>query len=158
MHSPTEDRLKEHGYELPAAPASIGSYVPVVKFGHNMIVTSGQLPFQGQTLAFVGKVGGNLSEHDGVNAARIAVLNGLAQIKASLGSLDKVRQIVRVEGYVNSAPGFHNQPFVLNGASNLLAEVYGEHGRHTRIAVGVSELPMDAAVEIVIWAEVRTID
>ena len=85
-------------------------------------------------------------------------MNGLAQIKASLGSLDKVRQIVRVEGYVNSAPGFHNQPFVLNGASNLLAEVYGEHGRHTRIAVGVSELPMDAAVEIVIWAEVRTID
>ena len=157
MHSPTEERLKEHGYELPAAPASIGSYVPVVKFGH-MIVTSGQLPFQGQTLAFIGKVGGNLSEHDGVNAARIAVLNGLAQIKASLGSLDKVRQIVRVEGYVNSAPGFHNQPFVLNGASNLLAEVFGEHGRHTRIAVGVSELPMDAAVEIVIWAEVRSVD
>jgi enamine deaminase RidA (YjgF/YER057c/UK114 family) len=95
-----------------------------------------------------------VTEEDGQNAARICLLNALAQVKALVGSLDHVARIVRLDGFVQSAPGFHNQPLVLNGASNLLLEVFGEAGRHTRTAVGVASLPLDAAVEIALWVEV----
>lgn len=151
MASAIEERLKALGIELPDAPPAVGAYVPVVAFG-NMVVTSGQLPFVGKTLAVTGKVGGSVSVDEGANAARIAAINALAQIKCALGSLDRIKQVVRVEGYVNSAPGFHGHATVMNGASNLIAEVLGDAGRHTRIAVGASELPLDAAVEVVVWA------
>jgi len=120
-----------------------------------MVVTSGQLPMVAGELAFKGKIGADLSAEDGAAAAKTATLNCLAQIKAVVGDLDRVHQVVRVEGFVNSAAGFTAQPAVMNGASNLLSEVFGESGRHTRIAVGTNELPLDAAVEVVIWATIQ---
>lgn len=151
--SAVETRLEELGLTLPDAPAAVGSYVPAVQF-NNMVVTSGQLPMVAGELAFKGKVGADLSAEDAAEAAKVAALNCLAQIKATVGSLDRVLQIVRVEGFVNSADGFTSQPAVMNGASNLLGDIFGEPGRHTRIAVGSNELPLDAAVEVVIWATV----
>ena len=154
MANRIEDRLRELGHELPAAPEAVGFYVPVLRTG-NLVVTSGQLPFVGKEIAFKGKLGAKLHQDDGFNAARLCALNALAQIKACIGDLERVRRIVRVEGYVHSAPGFINQPHVLNGASQLLVELFGDAGRHTRVAVGVAEMPLDAAVQVVVWAEVQ---
>lgn len=151
--SSVEQRLQSLGHTLPAAPAPVASYVPAIRFG-NVVVTSGQLPMVGKELVFKGKLGKQLHEEDGVNAARLCALNALAQIKAVIGDLDHVKQIVRVEGYVQSADDFNKQPAVVNGASDLLVQAFGDKGKHTRIAVGVNELPLDAAVELVIWAEV----
>jgi enamine deaminase RidA (YjgF/YER057c/UK114 family) len=153
MITNAEARLVEMGIEFPEAPAAIGDYIPVVKFG-DMVVTSGQLPMQDGTMTASGKVGQDLSVEEGAAAARVAALNCVAQIRSCVGSLDNVTRIIRVEGFVNSADGFHSQPQVLNGASNLLAEIFGEAGRHTRFAVGVNELPLNAAVEVVVWAQV----
>jgi enamine deaminase RidA (YjgF/YER057c/UK114 family) len=153
MTTSAETRLAEMGIEFPEAPAAIGDYIPVVQFG-DMVVTSGQLPMQDGAMTATGKIGADLTVEEGAAAARVAALNCVAQIRSCVGSLDKVTRIVRVEGFVNSADGFHSQPQVLNGASNLLAEIFGEAGRHTRIAVGVNELPLDAAVEVVVWAQV----
>ena len=154
MSGRIEEKLQKLGWELPPAPAAVGFYVPVLRTG-NLVVTSGQLPFVGKEITFSGKLGAELHEQQGFDAARISALNALAQIKACVGDLEKVRRIVRVEGYVHSAPGFHNQPFVVNGASELLVELFGEAGRHTRVALGVSEMPLNAAVQIAIWAEVE---
>lgn len=153
MTSSVERRLKQHGHEVPAAPEAVGFYVPVLRTG-NLVVTSGQLPLIGKQVMFQGKVGKELHEEDGANAARLCALNALAQIKACVGSLDRVTRIVRVEGYVQSAEGFSKQPAVINGASELLVQAFGESGKHTRIAVGANELPLNAAVELVVWAEV----
>jgi enamine deaminase RidA (YjgF/YER057c/UK114 family) len=139
---------------IPKAPEAIGFYVPVIRTG-NLVVTSGQLPMAGKELMFKGKVGKEVREEEGFHAARMCALNALAQIKACIGDLDKVTRIVRVEGYVQSADGFTNQPQVVNGASELLVQAFGDIGRHTRIAVGVNELPINAAVELVVWAEVK---
>jgi len=149
-----ENRLVELGIALPAAPAAVGAYVPVLQTG-NLIVTSGQLPMEAGVLTIKGKVGGNVSIEEGTRAARIAALNAIAQVKACAGSLDRVARIVRVEGFVNSAAGFTGQPQVLNGASSLLLEIFGDAGRHTRFAVGAAELPLDAAVEVALWVELR---
>ena len=154
MITNAEARLAEMGVEFPDAPAPVGDYIPVVRFG-NMVVTSGQLPMQNGTMTAVGKVGQDITVEEGAAAAEIAALNCLAQIRSCVQSLDQVPRIVRVEGFVNSADGFHAQPTVLNGASKLLVEVFGEIGRHTRIAVGVNELPLNAAVEVVVWAQVE---
>ncbi|MBC8114808.1 MAG: RidA family protein, partial [Candidatus Saccharimonas sp.] len=135
------------------APEAIGFYVPVIRTG-NLVITSGQLPVIGKELMFKGKVGSDLHEEDGANAARLCALNALAQIKSCIGSLDRVTRIVRVEGYVQSAEGFTKQPAVINGASELLVQAFGDAGKHTRIAVGANELPINAAVELVVWAEV----
>jgi enamine deaminase RidA (YjgF/YER057c/UK114 family) len=151
--STIESKLQELGLALPAAPPAVGAYVPVIRTG-NLVVTSGQLPFVGKQIAFEGKVGAEVHEEDGRNAARICCVNALAQIKACVGSLDKVKRIVRVEGYVHSAPHFRGQPQVLNGASELLVELFGDAGRHTRIALGVSEMPLNAAVQLCLWAEI----
>lgn len=151
--STVEERLKQLGHELPHAPEAVGFYVPVLRTG-NLVVTSGQLPTIGKELAFTGKVGHELHEEDGYNAARLCALNALAQIKACVGDLEQVTRIVRVEGFVQSAPGFNRQSQVLNGASELLVKAFGEKGKHTRFAVGVNELPLNAAVEVAVWAEV----
>lgn len=153
MTSTVEQRLKQHGHEVPVAPEAIGFYVPVLRTG-NLVITSGQLPLIGKELMFKGKLGSDLHEEEGANAARLCALNALAQIKACIGSLDRVTRIVRVEGYVQSAEGFTKQPAVINGASELLVQAFGEAGKHTRIAVGANELPINAAVELVVWAEV----
>lgn len=153
MTSSVEQRLSQHGQTIPHAPEAVGSYIPVVRTG-NLVITSGQLPMVGKELMFKGKVGKDLHEEEGFHAARMCALNAIAQIKACIGNLDRITRIVRVEGYVQSADGFSKQPQVVNGASELLAQAFGEIGRHTRIAVGVNELPLNAAVEIAIWAEV----
>lgn len=153
MSGHVEQRLSQHGYTVPTAPEAVGFYVPVTRIG-NLVVTSGQLPMVGKELMFKGKVGHDVHEEEGFHAARMCALNALAQIKACIGNLDRVTRIVRVEGYVQSADGFTKQPQVINGASELLVQAFGEAGKHTRIAVGANELPMNAAVELVIWAEV----
>lgn len=153
MATSAEARLAEMGISFPAAPQAIGDYVPVIRYG-NTVVTSGQLPMQDGTLQASGKVGQDLSVEEAADAARLAALNCLAQIRTCVESLDEVTQIIRVEGFVNSATDFHAQAQVMNGASQFLADVFGDAGRHTRIAVGVSELPIDAAVEVVVWAQV----
>jgi len=151
--STVETRLKAHGHEIPAAPTAVANYVPAIRTG-NLVLTSGQLPMVGKEVVFQGKVGDTVTEEQGQHAARLCALNALSQIKALIGSLDRVVRIVRVEGYVQSASGFSRQPAVINGASDLIVEAFGEFGKHTRIAVGVSELPLNAAVELAIWAEV----
>lgn len=153
MSEAVESRLKELGHALSPAPAAVGSYLPVIRTG-NLVVTSGQLPFVGKEIAFAGKLGADLHETEGRDAACICALNALAQIKACVGDLDQVKRIVRVEGYVHSAAGFQDQPRVLNGASELFVELFGERGRHTRTAFGVNEMPLNAAVQLSVWAEV----
>lgn len=142
-----EQRLRALGITLPVAPAPIAAYRPWVIAG-DLLFISGQLPLADGSLRFTGKVGRDIDADQGREAARIAAINGLAQAKAALGSLDRIIQCVKLTGFVNSAVGFTAQPAVLNGASELLANVLGEAGRHARAAVGVSELPLDAAVEI----------
>jgi len=154
MTTNAEARLAEMGIEFPEAPAAIGDYIPVIRFG-DTVVTSGQLPMQGGEMTAVGKIGQDLNVEEGAAAARVAALNCITQIRSCVESLDRVVQIIRVEGFVNSADGFHAQPQVLNGASNFLADIFGDAGRHTRIAVGVNELPLNAAVEVVVWAQVE---
>lgn len=154
MTSKIEAKLEAMDLTLPTAPEAIGYYVPAIRVG-NLVMTSGQLPMGGKEVLFVGKAGANHGETEASDAARICTLNALSQIKALVGSLDKVKRIVRVEGYVNSAPGFTDQARVVNGASHLLVQLFGEAGKHTRISVGVSELPLNATVELAIWAEVE---
>ena len=154
MSGAIEQRLTQLGHELPPAPDAVGYYIPVIRTG-NLVVTSGQLPFVGKEIVFTGKLGAELHEQEGFDAARICALNALAQIKACVGDLDKVKRIVRVEGNVHSAPGFQKHAHVLNGASKLLVEVFGEKGKHTRTALGINEMPLNAAVQISVWAEVE---
>lgn len=154
MSGTIEAKLKDLGHELPPAPAAVGFYLPVVRTGR-LVITSGQLPFIGKEIAFAGKVGAELTATDGMNAAKLCVVNALAQIKACIGDLDKVTRVVRVEGNVHSAPGFQGQPQVLNGASEFLVSVFGEKGKHTRTALGISEMPLNAAVQISLWVEVE---
>ncbi|MHC4878855.1 MAG: RidA family protein [Planctomycetota bacterium] len=154
MSDTPETRLAGMGIEIPDAPAAIGAYVPALQFG-NLVVTSGQLPMSNGELAFKGKVGSDLNVETGAEAARLCALNCLVQIKGVIGELSRVKRIVRVEGFVNSADGFTSQPAVMNGASHFLADVFGDAGSHTRFAVGSNELPLDAAVEVGVWAEIE---
>jgi enamine deaminase RidA (YjgF/YER057c/UK114 family) len=119
-----------------------------------LIFTSGQLPWRDGKLTHVGKLGAEVSIEQGYQAARQCALNGLAQLNAAVGDLEKVRRIVRLEGYVHAAPGFHEHPKVLDGASALLNEVLGERGRHARTALGINEMPLNAAVQLCLIAEV----
>ena len=149
-----EEKLNRMGMELPPAAKPVGAYVPYLRTG-NLIFTSGQLPLKEGKLIYEGKVGADLTLEQGYEAARVTALNALAQIKAAVGDLEKIAQIVRLEGFVNSAPGFTGQPKVLNGASEFLIEVFGERGRHTRYAVGTSELPLNAPVELALTVEIK---
>lgn len=142
-----EARLKEMGIDLPAAPRPVAAYVPAVLTG-KYVYTSGQIPFVNGELKFKGKVGGDLTASQGYEAARICAINCLSAVREMAGSLDNVERIIKVTGYVSSAPGFVDQPRVINGASELLGEIFGESGRHARAAVGVSELPLGAACEV----------
>lgn len=148
-----EERLAELGIELPEAPPAVGAYVPWARTG-DLIVTSFQLPWKDGELAFTGKLGDALATEDGYQAARLCALNGIAQLRDATGDLDRVLRIVRVEGHVGCAPQFTEIPQVLNGASDLVNEVFGERGRHTRTALGHVVMPLDAAVMIGFWAEI----
>ncbi|MGB8210068.1 MAG: RidA family protein [Mycobacterium sp.] len=145
-------RLKELGIELPEVAKPLASYVPAVRSG-NLVYTSGQLPMQVGKLAATGKLGGDVTPEQGKALARICTLNALAAVDSLVG-IDAVTQVVKVVGFVASAPGFTGQPDVVNGASHLLAEVFGDHGSHARSAVGVAELPLDSPVEVELVVEV----
>ncbi|BBX75846.1 RidA family protein [Mycobacterium shinjukuense] len=145
-------RLGQLGITLPQAAAPLAAYVPAVRTG-NLVFTAGQLPFDGGKLARTGKVGAEVSPDEGKALARICALNALAAVDALVG-LDSVTQVVKVVGFVASAPGFNGQPNVVNGASDLLAEVFGDNGAHARSAVGVAELPLDAPVEVELIVQV----
>lgn len=155
MASP-EDRLKKLGIELPEMPAPLGSYVPCVKTG-NLLYLSGILPLREGRLVKTGRAGEALSLKEAQEEARQAVINALSIVKANLGSLGRVVRCVKLNGYVASAPGFTEQPAVLNAASDLLYEVFGENGRHARATVGVSVLPLNAPLEIEFIFEVADI-
>jgi len=142
-----EEKLKTLGLELPEPPKPVATYVPAVRTG-SLLFLSGVLPMRNGQLAYAGKLGRDLGVAEGVEAAKMAMLNALAIAKQQLGSLDRITQVVKVVGHVASAEGFTDQPQVLNGASDLLVAVFGEAGRHARVATGAAELPRRAAVEI----------
>ncbi len=142
-----ETRLQELGIELPEAAAPVANYVPYVIDGKQLWV-AGQVPFWNGTIKYTGVVGETVSIEDAVDAARICALNILAQTKAALGDLDRIVQLIKLGGFVNAAPGFADQPTVINGASDLLVEVLGSKGLHARSAVGAGGLPLNTPVEI----------
>jgi enamine deaminase RidA (YjgF/YER057c/UK114 family) len=142
-----EQRLAEMGLALPAPPQPVGSYVSFVESGRLLFV-SGMLPFLQGAILHPGQLGDGVTVDEGAAAARQAALNGLAVVAAAAGSLDRVARVVRVNGYVASVPAFTQQPAVMNGASDLLAAVFGPKGRHSRVAVGVAVLPLNAPVEL----------
>jgi len=142
-----EAKLTEMSIVVPEAPKPVAAYVPAVQVG-DIIYTSGQIPFVDGQIKYKGKLGKDVTIEQGYDAARVCVINALAAVKSLAGSLDNIEKIIKVVGFVNSAPGFTDQPKVINGASELLAEVFGEAGAHARSAVGVAELPIDSAVEV----------
>ena len=148
------DRLAELGLERPAVAAPGGSYVPAIRDG-DLVLTSGQLPFVAGSLPATGKVGAEVSAERARELARVCAVNAVAAVHELIGDLDRVAQVVKVVGFVASDPSFTGQPGVLNGASDVLAEIFGEAGRHARSAVGVAVLPLDAPVEVEITVRVR---
>ena len=152
MATNPETRLDELGIELPEAPAPAGAYIPATRAG-NLVFTAGQLPFEAGELHLRGKVGDAISVDEACEAARLCVINALAAAATQTGGLAGISRIVKVTGFVASAPGFNGQPEVINGASEFLDEVFGDAGLHARSAIGVAELPMDAPVEVELVVE-----
>jgi enamine deaminase RidA (YjgF/YER057c/UK114 family) len=152
--SGADDRLVELGIDLPPPPTPVASYVPVLVAGGFAFV-AGQVALEDGRPMWTGRLGDELDVPAGAEAARRCALQALSALRHELGSLDRVRRIVRVGVFVASAAGFTDQPKVANGASDLLAQVFGEAGRHARVAVGVSELPLGAPVEVELLAEVE---
>ncbi|MEU5762785.1 RidA family protein [Nocardia sp. NPDC047648] len=148
-----EKNLAELGITLPPVAAPVAAYIPAIRTG-SLVYTSGQLPFVNGQLSAVGKVGAEVSIEEAKEAARLCALNALAAVHDLVG-LDAVVRIVKVVGFVASAPGFGDQPVVINGASEFLGQVFGDAGKHARSAVGVSELPRNTPVEVELIAEVR---
>jgi enamine deaminase RidA (YjgF/YER057c/UK114 family) len=148
MPDTIETRLRAAGITLPSPPKPVATYVPYVIDGKHLVI-SGQLPFGPDgKLAFTGKLGANLSVEEGAAAARLSAINILAQAKAALGDLERIRQLVRLTAFVACTPDFSQHPAVVNGCSNLLGEILAERGLHARSSVGASALPLDAAIEI----------
>jgi enamine deaminase RidA (YjgF/YER057c/UK114 family) len=148
-----EERLAELGVELPAASAPVASYIPVVVSG-SLAFVAGQVPLSEGKLLVSGKLGAELDVDAGAEAARRCAVQALSVLKAELGSLERIRRIVKLTVFVASAPGFTDQPQVANGASDLLGDVFGDMGRHARSAVGVVELPLGTPVEVEVIAEI----
>ena len=148
MAGAIEQKLASLGISLPTPATPMANYVPFARSG-NLLILSGQICFglDGKLVA-KGQLGGTVSVEDGQKAARACAINLLAQLKAALGDLDKVARVLRLGGFINSAPGFTDGPKVMNGASDLIVEVFGDKGRHARTTVGVSALPADAAIEV----------
>lgn len=142
-----EERLNELGFFLPVAPKPVATYVPAIRAG-DLLFLSGILPSLDGQLLYQGKLGSELSVEEGYKATQMTLLNALAIIRDELGSLEELKQVVRLTGYVASNKGFTSQPAVVNGASDLLVQLFGEKGRHARVAVGVAELPLGAPVEL----------
>jgi len=149
-----DERLRDLGLELPPAPKPVGAYVPAVRTG-TLLFVSGQLPMRGGELIVKGRLGDEVSIDQARECARQCALNALAAVAAEAGGLDRVARVVRLVGYVASAPGFTDQAKVVNAASELVADVFGAAGRHARAAVGAAELPLGAPVELEMIVEVR---
>jgi enamine deaminase RidA (YjgF/YER057c/UK114 family) len=147
MAGAVEKRLSELGIALAKPAAPVANYVPFVRTG-KLLMVSGQICLDSGKLVAAGQLGGGVSIEDGQKAARACAVNLLAQVKVALGDLDNVSRVVRLGGFVNSAPGFLEGPKVMNGASDLMVEVFGDKGRHSRTTVGVSALPQNAAIEV----------
>lgn len=148
-----EERLAELGIILPPAPQPVASYIPVKVVG-DLAWVAGQIPMQDGAVTVAGKVGGEVTIDDANAGARRCALQALAALQAALGTLDRVKGIVKLDVFVASATGFTDHPTVANGASDLLVEVFGDEGRHARAAVGVPELPLGAAVEVALLVQV----
>lgn len=148
-----EEKIASLGISLPEPPAAVGAYVTHVRTG-DLVTTSGQLPWVNKVMQYPGRLGAEVTTADGYKAARLACINALAQLKAELGSLDRVRRVVRLEGYVHCTLEFRDHPTVLDGASDLLVAVFGEQGKHVRIALGIYAMPLNSPVQLVVWAEV----
>jgi enamine deaminase RidA (YjgF/YER057c/UK114 family) len=152
--STPEERIRELGLEIPDVVAPLASYVPAARSG-SLVYTAGQLPIVKGELAATGKVGAEIDPERATELARVCGLNAIAAIRAEIGELSRVRRIVKVVGFVASAPDFYGQPQVVNGVSDLLGQVFGDAGKHARSAVGVAVLPRDAPVEVELIAEVE---
>jgi len=150
-----EDELKKLSIEIPTPPNPAGSYIPVVTAG-NLAFVSGQIPIKDGKVVFEGKIPEVQSLDSARDAAKICIINGLAQLKANLGSLDRITKFIRISGFVNSNPDFTEQPKVINAASDLLVEIFGDMAKHSRIAVGVSSLPLNSTVELDMIVEFST--
>ena len=153
-----EERIAELGFELPIPPKPVGSYVPVVIEG-DMIYVSGQVPLQSGTVPgiFKGRVSSIVNIETAQDAARVCTLNALSQIRAALGSLDRIKRFIRISGFVNSDPSFIDQPRIINAASDMLVDIFGDAGKHSRLAIGVSSLPLGSAIEIELLAKANKI-
>ena len=147
------DRLKENNIIQPAPPNPAGSYIPVVSTG-NLAFVSGQIPIKDGNIKFMGKVPDEQSIETAQDAAKLCIVNALAQLNAYFGTLEKITKIVRISGFVNSSANFTEQPKIINAASDLLFKIFGETGKHSRIAVGVSSLPLNSTVEIDMVVEI----
>jgi len=148
-----EEKIKSIGIKIPVPPNPAGSYIPVVKSG-NLLFVSGQIPIEEGKVTFTGKVS-DANIETAQNAAKVCAINILAQIKKEIGDLEKISRIVRLSGFVNAVPEFTQHPKVINAASDLLYEIFGESGKHTRIAVGVSSLPLNSMTEIDAIVEIK---
>ncbi len=148
-----EEKLESLSISLPTPPKPAGSYIPVV-VSKSLVFVSGQIPIKDGKVAFVGKVPSEQSIENAQEAAKLCAINALALLKAELGNLDKIQKIVKVSGYVNSEQNFSEHPKVINAASDFLYEVFGEKGKHTRIAIGANSLPLDSSVELDMIVEI----
>lgn len=149
-----EEKIKQLGFELPEAAKPLAAYIPAKRIG-NLVMTSGQVPLVDGKLKYSGKIGVDLSEEEGQKAAEICALNCLAAIKGVIGNLDKIEEVVKLTVFVNNQDGYTAQPKIANGASELIGKIFGEKGLHTRSAVGVSGLPINAPVEIEMIVKVK---
>jgi enamine deaminase RidA (YjgF/YER057c/UK114 family) len=149
-----EHKIKELGLILPEAPKPVAEYIPAKKIG-NLIFTSGQGPIKDGKFIYVGKIGGEVSLKEGYESAKICAINCLAAIKSVIGSLDKIDEIIKVKGYVNSTSDFYRQPEVVNGASELIVKIFGKKGKHARSALGTSVLPGNIPVELEMIVKVK---
>ncbi|MCR4443073.1 MAG: RidA family protein [Peptococcaceae bacterium] len=152
--SEVEKKARELGLTIPEPPKPVAAYVPGVKIS-GFVYTSGQIPLAGGELKFKGKVGAEVTLEEGYEAAKLCALNCLGVIKSLVGDLDKIERVVKVVGFVNSAPDFTMQPKVVNGASELLGALFGDKGLHARSAVGAGSLPLDAACEVEMIVKIK---
>ncbi len=148
-----EEKLQSLNISLPTPPKPAGSYIPVV-VSKSWAFVSGQIPIKDGKVAFIGKVPTSQSIENAQKAAKLCAINALAQLKAELGNLDKIQKIIKISGYVNSEQNFSEHPKVINAASDFLYDVFGEKGKHSRIAIGVNSLPLDSTVELDMIVEI----
>jgi enamine deaminase RidA (YjgF/YER057c/UK114 family) len=150
-----EEKIKELGITIPEPVKPLAAYIPAMQVG-NLVMTSGQVPISAGVVKYQGKVGKDLSEEEGKAAAKLCAINCLSAVKSVIGSLDKIERVLKLTVFIASAEGFTAQPKVANGASEFIGEIFGEAGKHVRSAVGVSELPLNSAVEIEMIVEIKS--